>query len=363
MASTGWLSWWTGRGIRTRSCWPTPEHHDLAGLATPLAVDELIGAGGGAGPGGSGDAPLRGAAPRHHPGQRRASPATAPRAWWTSRWPRPSPSCARGSPTTARSWGRWPTWRRSPPGAPAGRWTSGPTCTRWARRCTRLATGAPPFGTGDPLRPDPRSSGPGAGAAGGAEPGRPGGAVADHPASAGEGAGPPLPDAPTACCTTWSGCGTPTRRRRAVLADRRARSPAAAAAAVAAGRPRGRRGRSLEAAFEEALAGRCRAVLVGGAPGVGKTVLVDQLRPVVTGGDGWFVAGKFDQYRRDLEFDGVAPGLPRAGPAAAGRAGGRARRRPRADPAPRSGRTRGWPPRCCRSSPRCWRCRRMPVIR
>ncbi len=60
---------------------------------------------------------------------------------------------------------------------------------------------------------------------------------------------------------------------------------------------------ALEAAFADALAGRCRGVLVAGAPGVGKTALIDQLRPVVTGGDGWFVAGKFDQYRRDLEFD------------------------------------------------------------
>ena len=47
-------------------------------------------------------------------------------------------------------------------------------------------------------------------------------------------------------------------------------------------------------------------MLVSGAPGVGKTALVDQLRPVITGADGWWVAGKFDQYRRDLEFDGVA---------------------------------------------------------
>jgi predicted ATPase/GAF domain-containing protein len=62
---------------------------------------------------------------------------------------------------------------------------------------------------------------------------------------------------------------------------------------------------ALEEAFEDALAGRCRGVLVGGAPGVGKTALADQLRPVVTGRDGWFVAGKFDQYQRDLEFDGV----------------------------------------------------------
>ena len=64
-------------------------------------------------------------------------------------------------------------------------------------------------------------------------------------------------------------------------------------------------GAALAAAFEEALAGRCRGVLVSGAPGVGKTALVDALRAVVTGGDGWFVAGKFDQYRRDLEFDAV----------------------------------------------------------
>jgi signal transduction histidine kinase len=65
----------------------------------------------------------------------------------------------------------------------------------------------------------------------------------------------------------------------------------------------------LEAAFEEALAGRCRGVLVGGSPGVGKTALADELRPVVTGRDGWFVAGKFDQYRRDLEFDAVHQAL------------------------------------------------------
>ena len=54
----------------------------------------------------------------------------------------------------------------------------------------------------------------------------------------------------------------------------------------------------LEAALEETLTGQCGGVLVGGAPGVGKTALADQLRPVVTARAGWFVAGKFDQYRR-----------------------------------------------------------------
>jgi serine/threonine protein kinase len=40
---------------------------------------------------------------------------------------------------------------------------------------------------------------------------------------------------------------------------------------------------ALQEAFEDALAGRCRGVLIGGAAGVGKTALVDELRAVVTG--------------------------------------------------------------------------------
>ncbi|WP_308301915.1 diguanylate cyclase domain-containing protein [Frankia sp. AgKG'84/4] len=61
----------------------------------------------------------------------------------------------------------------------------------------------------------------------------------------------------------------------------------------------------LRTAFLDALAGRCTGLLVSGAPGVGKTALVNELRPIVAGVNGWFVAGKFDQYRRDLEYDGV----------------------------------------------------------
>jgi predicted ATPase/signal transduction histidine kinase len=60
---------------------------------------------------------------------------------------------------------------------------------------------------------------------------------------------------------------------------------------------------ALQAAFEEAVAGQCQGVLVSGLPGVGKTALVNELRSAVTARDGWFVAGKFDPYRRDLEFD------------------------------------------------------------
>src|ERR1700676_3287229 len=66
---------------------------------------------------------------------------------------------------------------------------------------------------------------------------------------------------------------------------------------------------SLRAAFDGALTGECRAVLISGGPGVGKTALVDELRAVVTGCDGWFVAGKSDMYRRDLEFDAINQAL------------------------------------------------------
>ena len=118
---------------------------------------------------------------------------------------------------------------------------------------------------------------------------------------------------------------------------------------------------ALEEAFADALAGRCAGVLVSGAPGVGKTALVDELRPVVTGSDGWFVAGKFDQYRRDLEFDAVHQAFPRWGgccwpsrrtswPRSASGCYGR------------WARTRACSPRWCRSSRRCWG-RPIPGIR
>jgi diguanylate cyclase (GGDEF)-like protein len=66
---------------------------------------------------------------------------------------------------------------------------------------------------------------------------------------------------------------------------------------------------ALEAAFVDATEGRSSGLLVGGAPGVGKTSLVNELRRTVAGHDGWFVAGKFDQYRRDPEYDAVRQAL------------------------------------------------------
>ncbi|HWS37943.1 MAG TPA: diguanylate cyclase, partial [Actinoplanes sp.] len=62
---------------------------------------------------------------------------------------------------------------------------------------------------------------------------------------------------------------------------------------------------ALHTAFDECLVGQTRAVLVSGAPGVGKTALIDELRTVVTVGGGWLVSGKFDQYRRDAGADAM----------------------------------------------------------
>jgi signal transduction histidine kinase len=56
---------------------------------------------------------------------------------------------------------------------------------------------------------------------------------------------------------------------------------------------------TLQAAFVQALTTMPRTVLIEGAPGVGKSALIDRLRPVVTAAGGWFVSGKVDQYHRN----------------------------------------------------------------
>lgn len=62
---------------------------------------------------------------------------------------------------------------------------------------------------------------------------------------------------------------------------------------------------TLRDAFEDAVAGRRHGLLVAGAPGVGKTALIAELRAIVAANGGWFVTGKFDQYRRDMDTDAV----------------------------------------------------------
>src|SRR5690606_36444859 len=40
-----------------------------------------------------------------------------------------------------------------------------------------------------------------------------------------------------------------------------------------------------------------------------KTALAGELRPIATANDGWYVAGKFDTYRRDHDYDAVRQAL------------------------------------------------------
>ncbi|MCO8269439.1 diguanylate cyclase [Actinoplanes sp. TRM 88003] len=62
----------------------------------------------------------------------------------------------------------------------------------------------------------------------------------------------------------------------------------------------------LRAAFDDALAGRARGLLISGPSGVGKTALINELRGLATAAGGWFVTGKFDQYRQDTASDAMA---------------------------------------------------------
>jgi diguanylate cyclase (GGDEF)-like protein len=55
---------------------------------------------------------------------------------------------------------------------------------------------------------------------------------------------------------------------------------------------------ALENAFNQTSRGS-NSVLVTGAPGVGKSALTNELRTLVATRGGWFVSGKFDQYRSD----------------------------------------------------------------
>ncbi|GIJ49061.1 serine/threonine protein kinase [Virgisporangium aliadipatigenens] len=62
---------------------------------------------------------------------------------------------------------------------------------------------------------------------------------------------------------------------------------------------------ALRGGFADALHGRGRGMLVAGGPGVGKSALIDELRPAVTANGGWLIGGKFDQYRQDPSTDAV----------------------------------------------------------
>jgi predicted ATPase/signal transduction histidine kinase len=69
---------------------------------------------------------------------------------------------------------------------------------------------------------------------------------------------------------------------------------------------------TLHNAFAEAMQGPRHTVLIDGAAGVGKSALINELRPVVAQAGGWFVHGKSDQYQRDGSHEGAVTQALRA---------------------------------------------------
>lgn len=59
---------------------------------------------------------------------------------------------------------------------------------------------------------------------------------------------------------------------------------------------------TILSAFDRVAAGSAELLLVAGAPGVGKSALVHEVHKPLTARRGNFVAGKFDQYQRDVPF-------------------------------------------------------------
>ncbi len=66
---------------------------------------------------------------------------------------------------------------------------------------------------------------------------------------------------------------------------------------------------SLADAFARTCAGGREFVLVTGGPGIGKSALVERLRPSVAACHGYYAAGKFDQLQRSVPFSGLAQAL------------------------------------------------------
>ncbi len=68
---------------------------------------------------------------------------------------------------------------------------------------------------------------------------------------------------------------------------------------------RGTEVRELLDAFSRTARGGTELVLIGGSAGVGKTALVEEIRKPVVEAGGRFVAGKFDQYVRDVPYAAI----------------------------------------------------------
>ncbi|GAA0459114.1 serine/threonine protein kinase [Actinoplanes capillaceus] len=62
---------------------------------------------------------------------------------------------------------------------------------------------------------------------------------------------------------------------------------------------------TLATALDRALAGDGRAVLVSGPAGIGKSALIQTLRPLIAARGGWFLAGKYEQFSTGVDAGGT----------------------------------------------------------
>ncbi|MBI5897382.1 MAG: AAA family ATPase [Desulfobacterales bacterium] len=65
----------------------------------------------------------------------------------------------------------------------------------------------------------------------------------------------------------------------------------------------------LRDAFEKVSAGAVRCTLVAGEPGVGKSVLIDEMNKPMAGQRGYYLTGKYDQLRRHVPYSAIIQAL------------------------------------------------------
>ncbi|MEI8394811.1 MAG: AAA family ATPase, partial [Rhodospirillaceae bacterium] len=67
----------------------------------------------------------------------------------------------------------------------------------------------------------------------------------------------------------------------------------------------------LLAGFEQVANGATRLMLVSGPPGIGKSVLVQEVRKPLTARRGIFIQGKYDQFKRNIPYSGLVQAFRR----------------------------------------------------
>ncbi|NEJ83641.1 AAA family ATPase, partial [Rhizobium leguminosarum] len=68
---------------------------------------------------------------------------------------------------------------------------------------------------------------------------------------------------------------------------------------------RGIESKTLLDAFERINEEKCEAVMVAGQPGVGKTMLIQELQKPISLKQGYFITGKFDQLNKNIAYSAV----------------------------------------------------------